>query len=334
MAKGMNESLQDSLTALIPKLVDSGQVVSNLTRLSGGASQETYAFDVQNDQDTIKLILRRSPTGLERDSSTASITLSQEAELIELAGTRGVPVPKVIYVCDSDDNIGDAFVMSREIGETVARKILRDDTYKSARKLLAQQCGSALAKIHSVDIDSLDWLQKRDGIAQLDRYEEIFRGFNLHRPIFELAIRWLRDNPPKPAETVLAHGDFRLGNLMVDENGLGSVLDWELAHLGDPREDIAWICVNSWRFGVTENRVGGFGNLNELLEAYNEVSGRNFSANEIDWFEILGSLKWGIMCMTMYEVFRSGADPSVERAAIGRRVSETEIDIINLLERL
>ncbi len=330
----MNESLQDSLSALIPKLVDSGQIGSNLTRLSGGASQETYAFDVETDSNTIQLILRRSPIGLERDSSTASITLAQEAELIELAHTKGVPVPKVIYVCDSDDNIGDAFVMSREIGETVARKILRDDTYKTARKVLAKQCGTALAKIHSVAIDSLDWLQARDGLAQLDRYEEIFRSFGLHRPIFELAIRWLRDNLPKPAETVLAHGDYRLGNLMVDDSGLVSVLDWELAHLGDPREDIAWICVNSWRFGVTENRVGGFGDLDEFLDSYNAVSGRNFSAKEIDWFEILGSLKWGIMCMTMYEVFRSGADPSVERAAIGRRVSETEIDIINLLERI
>ena len=330
----MIESLQNNLNALIPKMVNSGQTASNLTRLSGGASQETYAFEVQTSSSTVDLILRRSPTGIDRDTSTASVTLAQEAKLIELARNNGVPAPRVIYVCSPEDNIGDSFVMSREIGETLARKILRDNTYERTRKILARQCGDALAKIHAVAIDSLDWLQNRAGIAQLDRYEEIFRGFEVHRPILELAIRWLRDNPPKPSDTVLVHGDFRLGNLMVDENGLVAVLDWELAHLGDPREDIAWICVNSWRFGVTERRVGGFGDLNELLDTYNETSGKNFFAKEIDWFEVLGSLKWGIMCMTMYEVFRSGADPSVERAAIGRRVSETEIDIINLLEKV
>ena len=330
----MIESLQNNLNALIPKMVNSGQTASNLTRLSGGASQETYAFEVQTSSSTVDLILRRSPTGIDRDTSTASVTLAQEARLIELARNNGVPAPRVIYVCSPEDNIGDSFVMSREIGETLARKILRDESYERTRKILARQCGDALAKIHAVTIDSLDWLQNRAGIAQLDRYEEIFRDFGVHRPILELAIRWLRDNPPKPSDTVLVHGDFRLGNLMVDENGLVAVLDWELAHLGDPREDIAWICVNSWRFGVTERRVGGFGDLNELLDTYNETSGKNFLAKEIDWFEILGSLKWGIMCMTMYEVFRSGADPSVERAAIGRRVSETEIDIINLLEKV
>ena len=144
---------------------------------------------------------------------------------------------------------------------------------------------------------------------------------------------WLKQNQPEPVETVLVHGDFRLGNLIVDESGLAAVLDWELAHLGDPREDIAWLCVNSWRFGQSQNRVGGFGQLEELLEAYEASGGHAFTADQIDWWEILGSLKWGIMCMIMYEAFRSGADASVERAAIGRRVSETEIDLINLLEK-
>jgi aminoglycoside phosphotransferase (APT) family kinase protein len=119
---------------------------------------------------------------------------------------------------------------------------------------------------------------------------------------------------------------------MVSEQGLASVLDWELAHIGDPREDIAWLCVNSWRFGHADKRVGGFGELTDLLDAYAAAGGPQLTPRDIDWWEMMGSLKWGIMCMTMYEAFRSGADPSVERAAIGRRVSETEIDLVNLLE--
>ena len=119
---------------------------------------------------------------------------------------------------------------------------------------------------------------------------------------------------------------------MVDTSGLAAVLDWELCHLGDPREDIAWICVNSWRFGHMDKRLGGFGDLQPMLAAYARAGGLEFSVAEIDWWEMLGSMKWGVMCMLMYESFRSGADPGVERAAIGRRISETEMDLVNLLE--
>ena len=154
------------------------------------------------------------------------------------------------------------------------------------------------------------------------------------RPVLELAFAWLKANAPAPAAPVLVHGDFRLGNLIVDGNGLAAVLDWELAHIGDPREDIAWVCVNSWRFGHSEKRVGGFGDLPEMLDAYAAAGGARFTPAEIDWWEILGSLKWGVMCMIMYSAYKTGADPSVERAAIGRRVSENEIDLINLFEGL
>ncbi len=265
--------------------------------------------------------------------SSAAIGLPAEAKLIDAAGLAGVPVPEVLHVLGDDDQIGDGFLMSLIEGETIARPILRNDEFATARSVLARQCGAALADIHSINLaDMPPELQTSDGLAQIAQYEEIYRGFDAPRPVFELALQWLKEKAPKASSSVLVHGDFRLGNLMIGETGLAAVLDWELAHIGDPREDIAWLCVNSWRFGQTQNRVGGFGQLDDLLAAYNERSGTNITSNEIDWWETLGSLKWGIMCMIMYEAFRSGSDPSVERAAIGRRVSETEIDLINLLE--
>lgn len=265
--------------------------------------------------------------------SSAAIDLPAEAKLIEAAGIAGVPVPRVLHILAPDDGLGDGFLMSRVIGETIARPILRNDEFAAARTVLAAQCGNALADIHSIALEGLpSELQLSDGLAQIAQYEEIYRGFDVPRPVFELTLQWLKSNAPEPLDAVLVHGDFRLGNLMIDETGLVAVLDWELAHLGDPREDIAWLCVNSWRFGQSQNRVGGFGHIDDLLNAYNEKRGTDFSSKDIDWWEMLGTLKWGIMCMIMYEAFRSGADPSVERAAIGRRVSETEIDLINLLE--
>ena len=326
---GSNSEFETGLRALFTRVFGDSETLSSFKRLSGGASQETWALNGAH-QD---VILRRSPGGTSEARSSAAIGLPAEAKLIQAAATTGVPVPKVLHVLDEKDGLGDGFLMSRVRGETIARPILRNDEFATARTKLSGQCGDALAAIHAIDTSALPpELQLSDGRAQIAQYEVIYRSFEAPRPVFELALQWLKASAPTPRHTVLVHGDFRLGNLMVDETGLAAVLDWELAHLGDPREDIAWVCVNSWRFGQSQNRVGGFGQLDDLLSCYNQKMGSNISESEIDWWEMLGSLKWGIMCMIMYEAFRSGADASVERAAIGRRVSETEIDLINLLE--
>ena len=326
---GSKSDFENSLRTLFTRVFGKNSELTSCRRLSGGASQETWALTGGNNS----AILRRAPGGMSKSRSSAAIGLPAEAKLIEAAGNVGVPVPRVLHVLHEADQIGDGFLMSMVQGETIARPILRNDEYASARSILSSQCGAALADIHSIDLSTAPpELQTSDGLAQIAQYEEIYRAFDTPRPVFELTLQWLKENAPKPFAPVLVHGDFRLGNLMIDETGLVAVLDWELAHIGDPREDIAWLCVNSWRFGQSANRVGGFGQLSELLETYNSQSGENIEAKDIDWWETLGSLKWGIMCMIMYETFRTGADVSVERAAIGRRVSETEIDLINLLE--
>jgi aminoglycoside phosphotransferase (APT) family kinase protein len=332
---GIAQDIETSLQRLSPVLVPGGQSIGELKRLSGGASQETWSFDVLAGPDTrTPLILRRAPGGQRAARSSAAIGLDREADLIRAAARAGVPVPSIAHVCGPDDGLGEAYVMERLAGETIAPKILRGEAFGHARKVLASQCGAALASIHSIRPDTLPELPLSQGLDQLDQYEEIYRNFDIPKPVFELAIAWLRAHTPTATQITLVHGDFRLGNLMVDDTGLVGILDWELAHLGDPREDIAWICINSWRFGVPEKRVGGFGELPEFLDAYARAGGTRFEPAEIDWWEMLGSLKWGVMCLIMYEAFRSGADPSVERAAIGRRVSETEIDLLNLLERV
>lgn len=330
---GSNDQIERALESWARRDFGDTARIADLKRLSGGASQETWAFEVVDGGATHRLILRRAPGGESVARSSEAITLRTESALLACADMAGVPVPGVLGVFEPGSDVGEAFIMHRIEGETLGRKILRDEAYKAARPVLSKQCGEALAGIHAVDIDTLPELPRSDGADQIKKYENIYRTFDLPRPVFELAFAWLKANEPAPQPPVLVHGDFRLGNLIVDEQGLASVLDWELSHIGDPREDIAWICVNSWRFGQIAHRVGGFGELDELLDAYAAAGGTRFDAREIDWWETMGSLKWGIMCMIMYEAFRSGGDPSVERAAIGRRVSETEIDLLNLLEK-
>ena len=320
----------DDFTRAMERLSgDLGGELSNLKRLSGGASQETWSFDA----DGAGFIVRRAPGGTAPVSGSQAIGLEAEAAVIRAARAHGVPAPEIVRVCEPGDGLGVAYVMRRLRGETIARKILRDDAYATARARLTAQCGNAVARIQSTQFGSLPVL---DAAAQLSLYEALFRSFDAPRPVFELALATLRERLPAPAASVLVHGDFRLGNLMVDETGLVAALDWELAHLGDPAEDLGWMCTPSWRFGELDREVGGFGYLAELIGAYHTAGGDEaVTMGRVRFWMQLGSLKWGIMCLIMFRAFDSGADRSVERAAIGRRASEAELDLMLMLtERL
>ncbi|MDX2232906.1 MAG: phosphotransferase family protein [Hyphomonadaceae bacterium] len=304
---------------------------SAIRRLSGGASQEIWAFDVEGHGPR-GYILRRAQGGAPHSVSAQSIGLATEAAVIEAAGAAGAPAPRVVHVCDEEDGLGAAYVMERLAGETIARKILRDDVFASARAGLARQCGGALARIHATPAHTLPPLPYSDALEQLDRYEELYRSFDTPRPVFQLAFKHLRTHLPRPATTTLVHGDFRLGNLMIDATGLVAALDWEIAHLGDPAEDLSWICTPSWRFGQMDRPVGGFGDLEDLIDGYRDAGGHpRVTAEAVRAWTVFGSLKWGVMCLLMYRAYEFGVDRSVERAAIGRRASETELDLMLLL---
>jgi aminoglycoside phosphotransferase (APT) family kinase protein len=278
------------------------------------------------------MILRRSPFGPSGAGETQAIGLAKEAEILRAVSGTKLPVPEVIYASNGTDGLGDAYIMSCIEGETIARPILTKRDFTKSREVFASQCGEALALLHTTNPSTLPELPLAGAAEQLTRYQELMRSMDINRPALELALQWLKKNIPEPIATVLVHGDFRLGNLMIDEEGLAAVLDWELCHLGDPREDIGWLCVNSWRFGNRDKVVGGIGDLDDLLEAYAKAGGQRFAAGEILYWELLGSFKWSIMCLMMYESFRSGQDPSIERGSIGRRASEAELDVINILE--
>jgi len=307
--------------------------LENTMRLSGGASQETWSFDAIANGLSEPLILRRSPGGAPRGQGTGvnSVPLATEATVIEAARKTGVAAPRVRYVLAPDDEVGEGYVMDRLAGETLARRILRDEAFAGARPKLAYQCGEILARIHSVDTTSLaSMLQAMDGAAQLKRYRDIYDAYDYPHPMFEFAFKWLEPRLAKSARRTLVHGDFRHGNLLISPNGVEAALDWELVHIGDPLEDIGWICTNSWRFGAAHKVVGGFGDLADLLAGYEAAGGAHIDPEDVRNWIVYGSLKWGIMCMTMYQAFLH-SDHSVERAAIGRRSSETEIDLVNLI---
>jgi aminoglycoside phosphotransferase (APT) family kinase protein len=304
--------------------------IAGAARLSGGASQETWSFDILHPAGAVGAILRRSPKGYGAAPSRAA-GLEAEASLIQLAHETGLPSPGVLHVLTPEDGLGTGFIMQRIEGETIARKILRDQQFAEARPRLARQLGRIAAGIHGLSRDRLPKLREMTAAREIAELGREYRSFNWPRPVFQLALRWLSEHDPGPPhETTLVHGDFRHGNLIIGPDGVRAVLDWELAHLGDPMEDLGWICVNSWRFGQIDKPAGGFGSRQELFAGYEEA-GRTVDPARVTFWEVMGTLRWGMMCCGMMQRFRTSPENSMERAMIGRRASETEIDLLRLL---
>ncbi len=327
----MTVDVRAGLDRLAVRLGGAGARAVGAQRLSGGASMETWAFALEAEGASEALILRHRAAPFDEETAR-SVSLATEAALIRATGANGARVPVVRHVCDADDGLGEAYVMVRVDGETLGRKITSDARFDAVRPRLAWQCGESLVAIHRTTPPAHLKLKAVNGAEELDRYEAVYRATGARRPILELAFQYLRAHTPPPVAPVLLHGDFRNGNIMFDpETGVAAILDWELAHLGDPAEDMGWICTNSWRFGRPDRPVGGFGEYADLLAGYAAAGGEAIELSRVRFWQMLGSLRWGIMCLTMYLSWRDGAEKSVERPMIGRRVSETEADLVVLL---
>jgi len=221
----------DELAARVEALL--GADVKNVRRLSAGASRAMWAIDAVDDQGTVRpLVVCTDPRGANRPTAPVP-----EAALLRAARDAGVPVPRI--VAEDDEHL----VVERIEGETIPRKLLRDEEYSAALPKLAVQCGEALAAIHSIPVDAVPGLNAEvDAVAT---WRAMLDGFGQPHPTFELALRWLDDQRPPTTGATVVHGDFRNGNLIVGPDGLRAVLDWELAHVGDPMEDLGWLCVKS-----------------------------------------------------------------------------------------
>jgi aminoglycoside phosphotransferase (APT) family kinase protein len=317
--------LRERLESFCSEQLGRDVTVVSLDRMSGGASRETWSFSLSSGE---RLVLRRDPPGAPARSDRRG-----EVDVLKAAAAAGVPVPTVVWAPDDDVFGSPGYVMEHVDGETIARKILRDDEYAQARPKMAAQCGEILARIHAVPLESMPWLEQpaaKPADVILDQYTGVLDSLAEPHAAFELAFRWLRRNPPPSQRITLVHGDFRNGNLIVGPDGIRAVIDWEICHIGDPWEDLAWLCIRSWRFGAPAE-VGGFGDRDDLYAAYEEASGVPVDRDAVQWWEVMTNVKWGIATMMQAFTHLWGHVNSLELAAIGRRTVETEYDVLNLI---
>lgn len=331
------EELRSPLTDFLRRMHRARSVrVEGLRLLTGGASRQTWAFDAVIEDErgarTLPLVLRRDPR-----ASEGLMSRALEYRILEAAHAAGVPVPRVHLL--GDDSLGAPFfLMERVEGETIPRRLLRDDEYAGAREALAAQLGSILAKIHRIPLERLADLpapppERSPAQHELDRFEQVYRAITPEpHPAFELAFRWLRQRAPASERRTFVHGDYRIGNVIFGPEGARAILDWELAHVGDPTEDLGWLCVRSWRFGNDHLPVGGVGRREELWRAYEAAGGEPVDPDDARWWEAFGNLRWGVICISQARTYLDGRSKSVELASIGRRVAETEWELLELME--
>ena len=295
-----------------------GVPVSDAVQLAGGASKEAWAVDTADGRE---LLVRRAGGGVIHEGT---LSLRDEFEVLVATREAGVRVPEPIAYLGAVEG-REAFAMERVHGETIGRRIV-----KSPPAALAVEMAEELAKIHAIPLERLPFLRDADPFetfyAELDSVEE-------PHPAIELGLHWARERIPLGRERVVGHGDFRIGNLVVDETGLVAVLDWEFAHVSDPAEDVAWPLVRAWRFGRDELRLGGIGDVEPYLGRYAELTGREISLDELYAWEVLGNCKWAIGALRQARRHLRGEDRSVEFAILGRLAAEMEFEILDLIGR-
>ncbi len=301
-----------------------GVRVRGLGRAAGGSSRTTCSFDaVTAAGEEHPLILR-----LGAQDVGMGVPLVREAALMRAAGAAGVPSPAVVAAGDGDGPLGAEFVvMERVEGETIPRRVLRDPTLAEARAGLAVRCGEILAAVHRIPPEDVPGLDAAD---QFDTWRAVLEATGRPQPALEFALRRLEQDRPPARHTTVVHGDFRNGNLIIGQDGVRAVLDWELAHLGDPMEDLGWLCVKAWRFGA-EPPVGGFGTYEQLVDGYERASGTTVDRAALRWWEMFGVARWAVICLMQAQRHLTGGERSVELAAIGRRVAENEWDLLRML---
>ncbi len=330
------ENVAQVLTEATSRHFGATATIEGLSRQSGGASRQTWSFDALVDGERHDLILRRDPPtqGKTERERAVAIDRATEFRVLRAAFEAGVRAPEPLFELTPQDGLGEAYVMRRIGGIAIARKLLRDAPYETARGKIARQLGEILARVHATDPATLPGLARREAA---DHIAELRRSLDLlgrPQPVFELALSWLDRRKPAPLDRpVLVHGDYRTGNYLVDETGVTTILDWELAHLGDPVEDLGWLCVKSWRFGAIDRPAGGFGSREELWAAYEQAGGGKVDPVRAHWWEVFGTAHWGIICLNQAWKHLSGSIKSMEHASIGRRAVETEVDLLQLLKQ-
>ena len=327
------EALLERVDALARRRLGASEGIGDFETLTAGANKGTWAFRAGGSGFILQ---RQAPSGAPDpdagpDDWVPHLDGTQEFQLMRAAEAADVPVPHVRHILTAEDGLGEGAVTERIDGETIPARVLRQPELAEARTRMAAQCGRILAAIHRVPPQQLPFLRRFDAEQTLALFERTLDRVGLPLPPLELALRWARERLPARARTTLVHGDFRTGNFIVGPEGIRAVLDWEIAHVGDPMEDLGYLCMRTWRFGGAQP-VGGFGAREDLFGAYERASGLPVDPNQARFWEVLGAMRWALGCVRRAHAWRHQQERKLEFAAVGRRIEEPIHDLLDVIE--
>lgn len=331
-----NERMQQAVARIAERHLQAQGAVQNLQPLSAGANKGTWSFDVLVDGEPRGFILQLAadsgaPDPDSEDDWVPHLDGTQEFMAMSVAHAAGVPVPRVRYFLAPEDGLGLGAITGRIEGETLGTRIHRQPEFATARGLMAGQCGRILADIGRMPVDELPFLREFGVDETLALYRRTLDSFDHPLPALELALQWGRERRPKLTRRAMVHGDFRTGNFIVGPEGIRAVLDWEIAHVGDPLEDLGYLCMRTWRFGG-KGPVGGFGQRADLYAAYEQATGVGVDPADVRFWEVMGSMRWALGCVRRAFSFRHQDRRRLEFAGVGRRLEEPVYDILNVIE--
>lgn len=335
MGTNFHDGMKERLQAVTAQHLGSGLRVEGLDGTVGGGSNNTFVYDaVLPDGERLPLILRQ-----ETFAGEHNIFLSPEIQFrcVQVAYDNGVLVPRPYFLLKPEDGLGAGFVMARIEGEGIPRKLLRDEAYREARERIPAQLGDILGVLHTIDVEEVAFLGLPPPGAGAPRQEVAMQRKRLDdygepHPALEMGLRWLEQHARPPARLAFLHGDYRNGNFLAGPDGVRTVLDWELCHIGDPLEDLGWLCMKSWRYGQNDLHVGGFGPREPLYEAYERRTGHAVDAEGVYFWEVYSTVKWAMIniLQTYTHLFSGRRSPVF--AACGRNVCLMEYDLLRLLD--
>ncbi len=315
--------------------------INNLHRVPGGASRETWSFDAEWNEDgspvSRGLIIRRDP-----DAGVLETERDIEFQVMGVAHKHGVPVPRMFWLEQDGAALKRPFfVMERIDGcETSPTTVLMDPHFFQVREKIGRQFVDVLAKIHAMDASGPDLAflgpaPARDvcAVAEINRWDGILARDAIEpQPVLRGALQWLRRNLPPPAQRiVLTHADYRTGNFLCSPDGeIRGMLDWEMAHLGDPLEDVGWACMRPWRW-LGNELIGGLLERDEFYRLYTEATGIEVSAEAVRFWEVLGNLKLAAIFITGGKSFTDGRTHSPMTAFLARNICRLELEIMDLM---
>lgn len=328
----MSSITEASLGDYLSTALNADVQIENLASVTAGARRINVLFDAAIDGSVRKLCITQLP-----NEGEAFRSVPDEVQWLNMAHDAGVKVAEVVAWDDDASILGGPFFITQQIaGVTIPKQVIGlCDATPGLGASVCTELGRSLARLHDRHVDEVPVDPERPAGDAIDvalaGLHESMAELLQRSPAFELVMRWLEKNRPAETATVPIHGDTRNGNIIVNESGLGAILDWETAHLGDPFEDLAWLAQRMWRARNDQFEIGGFAHRSDLREGY-EAGGGTWSDERFHWWKVYRCAWWGLGLARQGRQHLDGTFRSVIMAASGRRVAELEWDALCLIQ--